>query len=100
MSNKLTTYALRSSVGPFSAGTRVNINSDNDDGTMQISVLVPDPKGEKSDSYDYEDMVFNIEMSELVELRPRSENVPTVNRHKRREFLRRLFAKAQAQEVQ
>lgn len=84
-------HALKKSVGPFSAGTRVNINNDNNDGTVNIEVIAPEPEGIKEDSYSYEDLVFDIEKSDLVELRSRSENINKTTRKERRTFLSNLF---------
>lgn len=89
-------HALRTSIGPFSAGTRVNVLQDNHDGTVQIEVLLSKPKGEKTASYDFEDLVFDIEKVELVELRNRVDEVPKMSRKNRRKFLTRLFNKAKA----
>jgi hypothetical protein len=83
-------HALRRTVGPFAAGTRVWINNDNNDGTCNISVEVPEPI-DRTSTYSRDDMVFDIEKSELVELRSRSDEVPQVSRQKRRAFLGKLF---------
>lgn len=88
----MTEYALRKSVGPFSAGTRVRILSDNlQDKTYTIELQVPNPKKETGHNYSYEDLVFDIDKTEIVELRNRMDNVPATTRQKRRAFLKTLF---------
>ncbi len=91
------THVLRTSIGPFSAGTRTQIISDNpQDKTYTVEVKVPEPNKSQGFNYSFEDLVFDIDKDDLVELRNRSDVISSVSRQKRRAFLSQLFAKTQA----
>lgn len=76
------THALRSSVGPWSGGTAVHVIQDNYDGT--VNVEIPHVKPSKQTGIDYEDLVFDIDKSEVVELRSRTREAPKSTRRERR----------------
>lgn len=80
------THALRKSEGPFAAGTRVKVLSENSDGTYTVEVLVTETA-----SINVDEMVFDIEKGDVVKLRERTGEVPTVTREQRRKVLNNLF---------
>jgi hypothetical protein len=59
-------YVLRRTVGPFSAGTRMNVLSKNQDGTMTVEY-----PGKTNDTIGPEDCVFDCDPGLLVKLRRR-----------------------------
>lgn len=81
------THALRKSVGPWSAGTAVDIISNNHDGTYTVEILAGRPN-EKA-GVEFEDLVFDIEADYIVELRPRTREDPKNNRRERRAGMRK-----------
>lgn len=90
------THVLRKSVGPFSAGTRVIVISDNDDKTVTVEVIAHEPDKNKGYNYSFEDLVFDIDKHLIVKQRNRVDVIPSVSRKKRRVFLKGLFAGTQS----
>lgn len=76
------THALSKSVGPWSAGTRVEVINNNRDGTYTVEV--PHIKASKETGIEHEDLLFDIESECVVELRRRSMPAQTNTRKERR----------------
>lgn len=83
----MTTHVLRKGVGPFSAGTAVEIASDNHDGTCTIEI--PHVKPSKEAGVEFEDLVFDIEIEYIQELRPRTREYDHTTRKDRRAGMKR-----------
>lgn len=74
-------HALRKSTGPFSAGTRVIIVSGpNSDKTYTVEIPL-----KPNQNFDYDDLIFDVDSNELVELRSHVDVVPKLNRRSRRD---------------
>lgn len=76
-------YALRRTVGSFSAGTRVTLIENLSD--KKLAVVEPDCVQPDSDNY------LEVEWSDLVKLRNHIDTISTTSRKQRREFLKGLF---------
>lgn len=78
------TYVLRTTIDGFSAGTRVDVVSEQHTNEIdgRDSVLVWFPNASEA---------TEIDRDNLVKLRNRSNIVPSVNRAQRRKFLNKLF---------
>lgn len=78
----MTTHVLNKSVGPWSAGTAIDIVGNNHDGTYTVEIVGIQPDEKKG--IDYEDLLFDIESEYITELRPRTRLDKYPNRSERR----------------
>lgn len=80
------THALRRTVGPFAAGTRINVRNENSDGSFEVEVVMAPNATVK-----WDDMIFDIDAKDVVELRNKADVVSATSRTERRAFLKNLF---------